>query len=308
MAYEYSDWTQIRVTVKVNVLDRVVAIMSMIDPNLMIEDMSDFQINNRYGELVDEALLNADKTVSSVSLFLPADENCDETLAFIREKLAAEAIEATVVVRDVNEESWVNTWKQYYKPLHIGNRTVIVPKWEEYEPEEGEIVVRMDPGMAFGTGSHETTRGIIQMPENCITDGCTVLDVGCGSGILAICAAKYGAGLCRAYDIDPIAVEVAAENAIENGCEIECAESDLLAGVKADRYDVICANIVADIIIRMAPDVGKFMKDTSTLLASGIITERAEEVTDALEAAGLYIVESIEDNGWCALAVKKLIK
>ena len=108
--------------------------------------------------------------------------------------------------------------------------------------------------------------------------------------------------------LTPIAVEVAAENAIENGCEIECAESDLLAGVKADRYDVICANIVADIIIRMAPDVGKFMKDTSTLLASGIITERAEEVTDALEAAGLYIVESIEDNGWCALAVKKLIK
>jgi ribosomal protein L11 methyltransferase len=135
-----------------------------------------------------------------------------------------------------------------------------------------------------------------------------MLDVGTGSGILAICAAKYGAGLCRAYDIDPIAVEVAAENAIENGCEIECAESDLLAGVKAEQYDVICANIVADIIIRMAPDVGRFMKDTSTLLASGIITERAEEVTDALEAAGLYIVESIEDNGWCALAVKKLIK
>ena len=124
----------------------------------------------------------------------------------------------------------------------------------------------------------------------------------------AICAAKYGAGLCRAYDIDPIAVEVAAENAIENGCEIECAESDLLAGVKAEQYDVICANIVADIIIRMAPDVGRFMKDTSTLLVSGIITERAEEVTDALEEAGLYLVETKEDNGWCALAVKKLIK
>lgn len=308
MAYEYSDWIQIRVTVKVNALDKVVAIMSMIDPNLMIEDMSDFQINNRYGELVDEALLNADRTVSSVSLFLPAEANAEETLSFIREKLASDAIEATVDVRDINEESWVNTWKQYYKPLHIGNRTVIVPKWEDYEAKDGEIVIRMDPGMAFGTGSHETTRGIIEMLENCITDGCTVLDVGCGSGILAICAAKYGAGICRAYDIDPIAVEVAAENAIENGCEIECAESDLLAGVKAEQYDVICANIVADIIIRMAPDVGRFMKDTSTLLVSGIITERAEEVTDALEEAGLYLVETKEDNGWCALAVKKLIK
>lgn len=308
MSYEYSDWTQIRVTVKVNMLDRVTAIMSMIDPNLMIEDMSDFQINNRYGELVDEALLNADRTVSSVSLFLPADADSDETLAFIREKLAGEGIEATVDVRDINEESWVNTWKQYYKPLHIGARTVIVPKWEEYEPAEGEVVVRMDPGMAFGTGSHETTRGIIEMLENCVTDGCSVLDVGCGSGILAICAAKYGAGLCRAYDIDPIAVEVAAENALENGCDIECGESDLLAGVKAGQYDIICANIVADIIIRMAPEVGKFMKDTSTLLASGIITERAEEVTEALEAAGLYLTETREDNGWCALSVKKLIK
>lgn len=308
MTYEYSDWTQIRVTVKVNMLDKAVAIMSVIDPNLMIEDMSDFQINNRYGELVDEALLSADKTVASVSLFLPAGAEVGEALTFIREKLTAASIEASVEIRDINEESWVNTWRQYYKPLHIGSRTVIVPKWEEYEPKEGEVVIRMDPGMAFGTGSHETTRGIIQMLENYVTDGCTVLDVGCGSGILAICAAKYGAGLCRAYDIDPIAVEVAEENAIENGCEIECAESDLLAGVRAGEYDIICANIVADIIIRMAPQVGNFMKDTSTLLASGIITERAEEVTDALEAAGLYIVESIEDNGWCALAVKKLIK
>ena len=123
MAYEYSDWTQIRVTVKVTMLDKVVAIMSMIDPNLMIEDMSDFQINNRYGELVDEALLNADKTVSSVSLFLAADANADETIAFIREKLAADAIEATVDVRDVKTQAEYNNTK----PRNCRNKYNIKP-------------------------------------------------------------------------------------------------------------------------------------------------------------------------------------
>jgi ribosomal protein L11 methyltransferase len=307
MPYEYSDWTQVRVTVKIAFLDRTVALMSVIDPNLMIEDMSDFSLNNKYGELVDETILNADKSVASVSLFMSADSDTAETLAYLRERLSSEGIEATVDVREVNEESWVNAWKQYYKPLHIGTRTVIVPKWEEYTPTEGEVVVRMDPGMAFGTGSHETTRGIIEMLENVVEETSEVLDVGCGSGILAICAAKYGASLCRAYDIDPIAVEVAAENAIENGCDIECGESDLLAGVNGGEYDIVCANIVADIIIRMAPDVGKYMKDTGILLTSGIITERAAEVVDALENAHFYIVETKEDNGWCAIAAKKLI-
>ena len=304
---ENKSWIQIKVKCASRDIDTVSSVMSMVDNGLMIEDYSDFSLNGMYGELVDESILNADREAIRVSLFVPEERNPLEYREFLQTRLPALGIEGEISLEGMNEDDWAESWKQYYKPVPLGKVT-IVPAWEKYEAKEGEILVRMDPGMAFGTGSHETTRGIIQMLENCITDGCTVLDVGCGSGILAICAAKYGAGLCRAYDIDPIAVEVAAENAIENGCEIECAESDLLAGVKAEQYDVICANIVADIIIRMAPDVGRFMKDTSTLLASGIITERAEEVTDAIEAAGLYIVESIEDNGWCALAVKKLIK
>ena len=305
MKYKYSDWTQIKVTVKTPMLDRTIAIMSMIDENLMIEDYSDFDLKSVYGDLVDDTILNADKTIASVSVFLPADAEREETLSFLRQRFSEESIEATVAVSDINEADWANTWRQYYKPLHISN-IVIVPKWEKYEPEDGEIVVVMDPGMAFGTGSHETTKNVIAMLGEHVSDGCSVLDVGCGSGILAICAKKLGAGTTRAYDIDPIAVEVAAQNAADNGCEIECGTSDLLHGVKEDKYDVICANIVADIIIRMAPDVGEFMKSTSTLLCSGIITERAAEVVDALEANGMYIAETREDNGWCAIAAKKL--
>lgn len=305
MEYKYSDWTQIRVTVKTPMLDRVIAIMSMVDMNLMIEDYSDFDLKSVYGDLVDDAILNADKTIASVSVFLSVESDVEETLVFIRKSLSEESIEAQVAVADVNEADWANTWRQYYKPLHIGN-VVIVPKWEKYEPEDGEVVVVMDPGMAFGTGSHETTKNVIAMLGERVTEGCSVLDVGCGSGILAICAKKLGAGLCRAYDIDPIAVEVAAQNAADNGYEIECGVSDLLRGVEKGQYDVICANIVADIIIRMAPDIGEFMSETSTLLCSGIITERAAEVVDALESNGLYIAETREDNGWCAMAVKKL--
>ena len=166
----------------------------------------------------------------------------------------------------------------------------------------------MDPGMAFGTGTHETTRLVIGLLEDYIKPGCRMLDVGCGSGILAICASKLGAGLCRAYDIDPVAVRVAKENVEASGqTNITCEQSDLLKQVDISDggYDVITANIVADIIIRMSPDVGAYMNEGAVLLASGIISERADEVTSALESCGLKVVKRYTDNGWCALAVMK---
>ena len=252
MSYEYSSWTEIKLTVKVTSLDSAVAIMSAVDPGLMIEDYSDFDLGSVYGDLVDEKILTADKTVASVSVFLPEDGDIAGTLAYIRERLAAASVEGMITTAGVKEEDFANAWRQYYKPLHIG-RIVIVPKWETYEPREGEIIIRMDPGMAFGTGSHETTRLVIGLLEDSVTPGCHVLDVGTGSGILAVCASKLGAADCRAYDIDPVAVEVAAENAAENGCaNIETGRSDLLAGVAPGKYDVVCANIVADIIIHGA--------------------------------------------------------
>ena len=303
------DWTQIKVTVKLENLDETVAVMSMLDNNLQIEDYSDIDLASCYGDLIDESILNADKTVASVSVYLPGDRPCNDELAFLRERLSVAGLadRATIDIGGVNEEDWANAWRAYYKPLHIGERMVIVPAWETYEPKEHELVVTMDPGMAFGTGSHETTRLVIGLLEKYTKPGCRMLDVGCGSGILAICASKLGAGECRAYDIDPVAVRVANENIEKSGqANITCQVSDLLRDVDATRpYDLITANIVADIIIRMAPDVGKHMHAGTVLLVSGIILERSGDVVEALDKNGLCIVERAVDNDWCAMAVMK---
>ena len=303
-----TDWLQIKATVPLGQLDELVAVMSMINNYLQIEDYSDIDLKTCYGDLIDESILNADKTIASVSVYVSADVGVTDSLAFLRERCETNGIDAKIDIIGVCEADWANAWKAYYKPIKIGERIVIVPAWEKYDAKEGEIIVRMDPGMAFGTGSHETTRLVIGLLEKYVKSGERVLDVGCGSGILAICASKLGAGLCRAYDIDPVAVKVARENIKDSGQKnITCDQSDLLRQVDIHDggYDIICANIVADIIIRMTPDVGRYLNDDGVLLASGIILERAGAVISCFEANGFEIVETVEDNGWCALAVKK---
>ena len=305
---EESIWTQIRVTVKLPKLDELTAIMSMVSNNLQIEDYSDIDLKTCYGDLIDESILNADKTIASVSVYLPAERSVPECIAFLKERFVQVGLDdAKIETVGVNEEDWANAWKAYYKPIKIGSKLVIVPAWEKYTPAEGELIVRMDPGMAFGTGTHETTRLVIRMLEDYTKPGCRMLDVGTGSGILAICASKLGAAECKAYDIDPMAVRVANENIKDSGLtNITCEVSDLLKQADRSRpYDLICANIVADIIIRMTPDVSPFMHENTVLLASGIISERAQDVIDCFEKNGYKIVEAPEDNGWCGLAVMK---
>ncbi len=303
-----TDWLQIKATAPLGQLDDLVAVMSMINNYLQIEDYSDIDLKTCYGDLIDESILNADKTIASVSVYVPADVGVADSLAFLKERFETNKIDARIDIIGVCESDWANAWKAYYKPIKIGERMVIVPAWEKYDAKDGEIIVRMDPGMAFGTGSHETTRLVIGLLERYVKSGERVLDVGCGSGILAICASKLGAGLCRAYDIDPVAVKVARENIKDSGQKnITCDQSDLLRQVDIHDggYDIICANIVADIIIRMTPDVARYLNDEGVLLASGIILERAGDVISCFEANGFEIVETVEDNGWCALAVKK---
>ena len=307
---EIQVWTQIKVTVPLPELDRLVAVMSMINNNLMIEDFSDIDVNLKtcYGDLIDEKILNADKSVASVSVFIPSDRSYMDDLAYIRQRVAELSLHAEVELVGVNEEDWANSWKQYYKPIKIGEKIVICPAWERYTPAEGEIVIRMDPGMAFGTGTHETTRLVIRLLEKYTKPGCRMLDVGTGTGILAICASRLGADTCRAYDIDPTAVRVARENIKDSGLtNVTCDQSDLLKQVSLEggEYDLVCANIVADIIIRMTPDVGKYMKNDAVLLASGIIAERCDDVVACFEQNGFKIVEKLTDNDWCGLAVMK---
>ncbi len=309
---EIQVWTQIKVTVPLPELDRLVAVMSMINNNLMIEDFSDIDVNLKtcYGDLIDEKILNANKDIASVSVFIPSDRSYMDDLAYIRQRVAELSLHAEIELVGVNEEDWANSWKQYYKPVKIGEKMVICPAWERYTPAEGEIVIRMDPGMAFGTGTHETTRLVIRLLEKYTKPGCRMLDVGTGTGILAICASRLGADTCRAYDIDPTAVRVARENIKDSGLtNVTCDQSDLLKQVSLEggQYDLVCANIVADIIIRMTPDVGKYMKEDAVLLASGIIAERCDDVVACFEQNGFKIIERLTDNDWCGLAVTRAL-
>ncbi len=304
-------WVQIKVGCAARDVDAVSGVMSMVDNGLMIEDNSDLDDlikHGMYGELVDESLLSADRTRAAVSVFIPAERSPAESERFIRERLDAIGVDYRLECVGVREEDWADSWKQYYKPIRTGKRLVIVPVWESYDAQPGEVTVLMDPGMAFGTGTHETTRLCAGFVEEYTSPGCSVLDVGCGSGILAIAAAKLGAGPCFACDIDPVAVRVAKENVALNGTDnVTCAVSDLLkqAEKRQGGYDLIVANIVADIIIRLAPDVGAYLAAGGTFVVSGIITERKDEVLSVLRANGFTVAEEKEENGWYAAALKR---
>ena len=299
-------WTKLTVTGKTEDLDGICAVMSMLDNGLMIEDFSDFSLNGMYGELVDDSILNADKSRVKVSLFVPEERNYRDYIEFLGARLPASGIDAEISVEGVCEDDWAESWKQYYKPVPLG-RITVVPAWEKYEPREDEIIVRMDPGMAFGTGTHETTRLVIRLMQDELRGGERVLDVGTGSGILSICASKLGAGWCNAYDIDPVAVKVARDNVASDGCSnITVDVSDLLAGVDLSlgKYDFCVANIVADIIIRMLPDVRTYLKEGAPLILSGIIGERAEEVRRAAIAEGFTVEREITENDWVGMLVR----
>ena len=301
-----ASWTKITVTGNIKDLDGIVAVMSMLDNGLMIEDYSDFSLNGMYGELVDESILNADRETVKVSLFVPEERNPLEYREFLQTRLPALGINGNISLEGMNEDDWAESWKQYYKPVPLGKVT-IVPAWEKYEAKDGEVIIKMDPGMAFGTGTHETTRLVIRLMQDEVIEGKRVLDVGTGSGILSICASKLGAESCNAYDIDPMAVKVARENAIADGCHnITVGVSDLLRGVdlSAGKYDFCVANIVADIIIRMLPDVRSYVKNGAPLILSGIIGERADEVRASVIANGFTVEKEIKENDWVGMLVR----
>ena len=234
---EVTEWLQIKVTVKTERLDELVALMSVIESNLLIDDLSDIDLKTCYGDLIDEKILNADKSHASVSYFVPKDANIADDMAFLRDRLASGGFtDANIEVIGLCEEDWANSWKEFYKPFKIG-RIVIVPAWEKYEAGEGELIVRMDPGMAFGTGSHETTRLVIKLLEKYVRRGMRVADVGCGSGILSIAAMLLGAESAVMVDIFKNAADTAAENMEKNG-------------FSSDKFKSFCGNIIDDELLR----------------------------------------------------------
>ena len=216
-----------------------------------------------------------------------------------------------VTVVSVDEEDWANNWKKYYKPLDIGSRLLVLPSWEE-KPETDRIVLKLDPGMAFGTGAHHTTRRCLEFLEKTVKPGDTMLDLGCGSGILSIAARLLGATEATAVDIDPIAESIAYENAAMNGIGkdgyrvmIGNVLSDTHLKKKiAGQYPVVAANIVADVIIALAPIARPLVAPCGVFLVSGIIDERVDEVVQALRDAGFTVSEHSSAEGWNAFLCK----
>lgn len=299
-------WTKLTTKGNVSDLEEISAVMSMLDNGLMIEDYSDFSFNGMYGELVDETILNADKDKVAVSIFVPEEKPIAEFRAFLQDRFRTLGLSVSIEAEGVSEDDWAENWKKYYKPISLG-RVTIVPAWESYEAKAGEVIVRMDPGMAFGTGTHETTRLVMRILQDVIAGGERVLDVGTGSGILSICASKLGAKEIFAYDIDPVAVRVAKENALADGCDnITVGVSDLLAGVdRTAPYGVCVANIVADIILRMLPDIGALLAPGAPLILSGIIAPRKEDVIAAAAKHGFLVEREEQENDWVALLVRR---
>ncbi|MBO4229262.1 MAG: 50S ribosomal protein L11 methyltransferase [Clostridia bacterium] len=301
-------WTQLKVTGKTEDRELICAVMDVLDPQLMIEDYSDIDMKGVYADLIDESIVEADKTVVSVSLFVPEDRSAAEYASYLHERFHFLGISVGITFSGVDEEEWATAWRRFYHPSKIGSRLVVVPTWESYSPAPGELVLSMDPGMAFGTGTHETTKLCSRLLEKNIRPGDAVLDLGTGSGILAICASLLGAAHCSAYDIDPVSVSVAEENIRRNGISnISCGVSDLLRDVNAQSgpFRVIIANIVADVINRLADSIDPFLSSDGVMIASGIIRERGDEVRRKYEESGFRVVDCLADGGWVAFSFAK---
>lgn len=208
----------------------------------------------------------------------------------------------SIACSEIQDEDWANNWKAYFHPEKIGERIVVKPSWEEYAPHDGEIVIELDPGMAFGTGTHATTSMCVNYLEEYVQPGMQVFDVGTGSGILAIASAKLGAAHVQAADYDSVAVKVAKENIAENHEteKISIFQSDLLKNMTG-KADLIIANIIADIIIRMFNDVDAYLNENGAVLTSGIIADRIKDVIKAAEEAGFAVDKMSEKAGWAAI-------
>lgn len=251
--------------------------------------------------------------IVTVSAYYVDDEKLQDRLKQIENELAAveERIGSfrfgNIRFRSLSEKDWANEWKQYFHVTHVGESLVIKPSWEEYTPKEGEHVIKIDPGMAFGTGTHHTTNMCMARLEKVLPANAEVFDVGTGSGILAIAAALLGAKSVKAVDIDAVAVRVARENIADNGLEdkIEVKEGDLLRGTEG-QADVIIANIIADIIIMLLKDIPRKLKDDGIFLASGIISDRRADVEAAAAEVGMKVDHVDEKGGWVVMQMSKV--
>ena len=283
------------------------------------EDFHDFLTNNQqYWDYVDEELSHKMEGLSQIRLYLEDNLDAPETLAALREQMHLLKLQfpsmdlGTLEIETANcqDEDWENNWKQYYQPLPIGRRLLVVPQWLHPENPEGRIPVRLDPGMIFGTGAHASTQMCMMALEAAVRGGERVIDLGSGSGILSFTALLLGAGTATGVDIDPKAEDIARENAEMNGLGPDrfravtgnvIDDQTRMEELALGGYDIVLANIVADVIIPLAPVVPHFLRQDGTFICSGILDIRLSEVSAALEAAGLRITAKNQIGDWCQL-------
>lgn len=302
------EWTDISITVPQRYADTAEAVATMVaNGGIYIEDYADLEQQAweiAHVDLIEQELLDKPRDVVIVHMYLAPDENPAEVLPLFRQRLDDAGVEYTLNTEGVEQEDWQNAWKQYYHAMDIGQRLAIVPGWEEYDTDR--TVITMDPGMAFGTGTHETTSLCLETLDELVQGGERMLDIGTGSGILAIAALKLGAKEAEGVDIDPMCVRTAGENAQRNGV---AERLTVLVGDLSDKasgvYDIITANIVAAAILSLAPAVPALMAPGAKFIASGIIDERRDEVLDGLKAAGLRPVQVKEKRGWVCIICEK---
>ena len=302
------NWTEITVKIPTEYTDTAAAIANMTVPyGIYIEDYSDLEAKAEeiaHIDLIDEELINKDRTEALIHIYISECDNAAEALAFLKERLTAENIPFFCGAEGVNDADWSENWKKYFHATEIGDKLAIVPSWEEYDNKENRKILHIDPGAAFGTGTHATTSLCLSMLENYVAEGSKMLDIGCGSGILSIASVLLGAKTAVGVDIDAQSVKTAKENAELNNVS---GKTEYIVGDLADKisgkYNVVCANIVADVVIRLLGDVRTFMEENAVLLVSGIIDARENDVLAAAEKHGFKVKEKQYKDNWCAFAL-----
>ncbi|MEG6569034.1 50S ribosomal protein L11 methyltransferase [Thermoanaerobacterium thermosaccharolyticum] len=305
-------WLEVKVTTSVEAEEAITNIMHEIGAGgVVIEDPNDLKMLNDDSEwdYVDpDMIVNSDKVV--ISAYFPLMPNTVDKVSIIKDRIMGlkeynlDIGDFTFETSEVDDNDWANSWKKHYKPFKIGKRVVIKPSWEDYTPLGNDIVVELDPGMAFGTGSHETTKMCIEFLEDNVKPNDVVFDVGCGTGILSIVSSKLGAKKVYAVDLDDVAIKVASLNVkLNNLNNVEVLKSDLLHELTG-KADLIVANIIADIIIKATYDIHEKLNENGIFISSGIIKDRKDDVLDAISKY-FDIIDIKEDGEWIAILSRK---
>lgn len=316
------NWLQISIETNAWGIDAVCDALTKVGiEGFEIEDKDDFngflEENKEFWDYVDEELYNEKQGPTKVKTYIEEDGKAPEILASIRSALeelkTGEYGSLEMNIENMAQEDWENNWRQYFKPLYVGDNIIIKPHWEEVKDTEGKLVFEIDPGMTFGSGQHETTRMCVEALEKAVQKGARVADLGCGSGILSVIALLLGAEYAYAVDIDPNCEKIAYENAALNGigrdtylvqCGNVLSDDKLCERLAREKYDIVVANIVADVIIPLSGKVRSFMKEGGYFITSGIIDFRMEEVKAALEENGFEICEIKHDGDWYAFVCR----